>query len=112
MAFCGMPPLCHAPPGDQTDGTTSSSPAPVPDGAGAAVVCTGVIWAGRQSLRVFVLNPEVLERWRLTIDTILEWANGNKDHKAWSDVMLFEETKKIDKADIRVKFSGIGACLN
>ena len=108
MSFCGMPPLCHAPPGDQTDGPASSSPAPVPDGAGAAVVCTDVIWAGRQVLKVYFLNPHVLTGWpmNLTTEIIIEWANGTTDRRAWKEVMEFKETNKREKADIRVEFSG------
>ena len=100
--------MCHAPPGDHTDGTTSSSPAPVPDGAGAAVVCPDVIWKGRQALKVHFLNPEVLTGWplELTTETIIEWANGTPDRRAWGEVMQFQEIEKSGRADIRVEFSG------
>ena len=108
MAFCGMPPGFCQIPGDQTDGKTSSPSAPVPHGAGAAVVCTDVIWAGRQSLRVYFLNPDILRSWELTTDTIIEWANGTPERRAWEEVMLFSETENRSKADIRVEFSGIG----
>ena len=71
----------------------------------AAVVSMDVIWKGRQVLRVFFLKPEVLHGWGLSTDTIIEWAN------VWEDVMLFEETNRIAKADIRVEFSGTNGWL-
>ena len=103
MAFCGMPPWI---PGDQTDGKTSCPSAPVPHGAGAAVVCTGKIWAGRQSLRVYFLNPGILRSWGLTTATIIQWANGTPEQRAWKEVMPFTETENKARADIRVEFSG------
>ena len=57
-------------------------------------------------LRVNFLNPEVLTGWGLTTTTIIEWANGTKDIGGWAEVMMFQETPKMDKADIRVQFSG------
>ena len=75
--------------------------------AGACVV-KEKLWAGRQVLRVYFTNPEVLEGWKcegkkMTTEMIMEWAG------AWaqaSSAPQFTVTKRKDKADIRVKFSG------
>ena len=104
MAFCGIPSFRQIP-GDQTDGQTSN-PAPIPPGAGAAMVCTGQVWKGRQALRVNFLNPDLLTSWELTTDTIIEWANGTPERRAWKEVMEFTETDNRARADIRVLFSG------
>ena len=91
MGFCGRPPYCD--PRSQTDG-------PCPGGASAAVVRRSVVWK-RNVLRVYFQNSEVLKVWGLKEETIIKWA------KAWREVMLFEETTNIRRADIRVEFSGI-----
>ena len=59
------------------------------------------------------MNPEVLEGWKcegkkkITTDMILEWASVWK--KAPS-APQFTVTQRVDKADIRVKFSGSFDC--
>ena len=63
------------------------------------------VWAGRQVLRVFFLNPDFVTRWGLTKDTIMEWAAVW--HQSDDDLIpLFQENTVAKKADIRVKFSG------
>ena len=62
-------------------------------------------------LKVFFMNPEVLEGWKcegkkkLTTDKIMEWAGVWNSDKAPS-VPQFTVTQRVDKADVRVKFSG------
>ena len=99
MAFCGMPPPC-------VEGSDQIDSAPSSPVAQSAVVCTGVIWKGRGTLKVHFLNPEVLEGWGrgLTTGTILDWA------RTWGDFMEFEETANRKKADIRIEFSGTYNC--
>ena len=92
MGFCGRPPYCD--PKEQTDAQCC------PENAGAAVVHRDVVWKGRQALKVYFLSSDVLKRWGLQPDTIIEWAN------AWEEVMIFKITHKMAKADIRVDFSG------
>ena len=77
-------------------------------GAAAALIVKSKVWEGRQVLRVYFMNPKVLEGWKcegkkMTTDMIMEWAG------AWEQAPSapqFEVTPKVDKADVRVKFSG------
>ena len=74
----------------------------------AACVVKEKLWKGRQVLKVYFTNPEVLEGWEcegktMTTDMILEWAG------AWeqaSSAPQFTVTTRVARADIRVKFSG------
>ena len=89
---CGAVDFCN-------DGGTCQS--------GAAAVKSKV-WAGRQVLRVYFMNPEVLEGWkcegkRMTPEMVMKWAG------AWqqaSSAPQFTVTSRVQRADIRVKFSG------
>ena len=66
------------------------------------------VWKGRQVLKVYFMNPEVLEGWKcegkkMTTEMIMEWAN------AWEQAPSapqFKATSNVKIADIRVKFSG------
>ena len=59
-------------------------------------------------LRVYFMNPEVLEEWKcegkeMTTEMIMEWAG------AWEkapSAPQFTATSRVQRADIRVKFSG------
>ena len=78
-------------------------------GAAAACIVKEKVWKGRQVLRVFFMNPEVLEGWKcgrkkMTTEMIMEWA-GVWQQRAPS-APQFTVTERVDKADIRVKFSG------
>ena len=106
MAFCGIPPPCLA---DLQENSKDQPDASIPvsrSNSLSAVVCTGVIWEKREVLKVHFLNPEVVQKWGLTTATILEWANGTPEQEAWGEIMTFEESKNIKRADIRVEFSG------
>ena len=63
------------------------------------------VWAGRQVLRVFFLNPEALRSWGLTTEIILDWAavwQQQEDEK----IPIFQKCFAARKVDIRVGFSG------
>ena len=72
----------------------------------AAYVFRDKVWKGRQVLKVFFLNPEVLRGWRLTTDTILEWAGVWQEKDVEDKIPVFTVASRKDKADIRVMFSG------
>ena len=63
------------------------------------------VWAGRQVLRVFFLNPEVLRNWGLTTEVILDWAAAWQRHDD-ERIPIFQKNFAARKADIRVGFSG------
>ena len=74
-----------------------------------ACVVKEKLWKGRQVLKVFFMNPEVLEGWKcegkkMTTEKIMEWAGAWKEA---SPAPEFTGTQRVDRADIRVKFSGI-----
>ena len=97
---------CTGPPEDFPDGDVVSECSP--DGAGHAYIVQERLWKGRQVLRVFFMNPEVLEGWKcgrkkMTTEMIMEWVG------VWqqaSSAPQFTVTTNDTKADIRVKFSG------
>ena len=74
-----------------------------------ACVVKEKLWKNRQVLKVYFVNPEVLEGWKcegkkMTTDMILKWAG------AWEQAPSapqFKVTERVAKADVRVKFSGI-----
>ena len=76
--------------------------------AASACIVKSKVWEGRQVLRVFFMNPEVLRGWKyrgreITTEMIMEWAS------VWeqaSSAPQFTVTPRVGKADIRVKFSG------
>ncbi|XP_064383884.1 uncharacterized protein LOC135332900 [Halichondria panicea] len=76
------------------------------DGAAAVVQCEKV-WQ-REILKVYFMNPPVLDSWRIGVTTqqILDWAN-----EAWrkdpmnSNIPEFNLCEVLNKADIRVKFA-------
>ena len=78
---------------------------PIPQ---SACVVREKAWRGRQVLRVYFMNSEVLEGWKcegedITIEMIMEWAG------AWEQADPAPQFAVIDKekkADIRVMFSG------
>ena len=78
-------------------------------GAAAACIVKSKVWEGRQVLRVYFMNPEVLEGWKcegkkkLTTEMILEWAGVWEQAPSAPQLTV---TRRMDKADIRVKFSG------
>ena len=70
------------------------------------------LWVGRDRLKVFFFNPEVLkdEGWTcgkslLNVDNILSWANSWNPSTS-PDIPDFRLTDKQEDADIRVKFEG------
>ncbi len=77
------------------------------DGAAAVIKCEKV-WQ-REILKVYFMNPPVLDSWRIGVTTqqILDWAN-----EAWrkdpmnSNIPEFNLCEVLNKADIRVKFAG------
>ncbi len=78
-------------------------------GKGAAVY-TRCVW-DVELLKVFVMNPEVLDHWsykqsKITVATILEWANSwNPNRK--DAIPIFAEEQSVKRAHIRIKLSGL-----
>ena len=69
------------------------------------------LWVGRDRLKVYFLNPEVLKSWMcgkepLNVRNILDWAGTWKVDKGDS-VPDFQRTDRQEGADIRVKFQGM-----
>ena len=95
MASCGMAPDRYGYSGSTRHGK----------GAGA-VIHSDEIWEDMQILVVHFPNPEILSKWKLTTDEILEWADSwNKK----GTVMIFKAGENSYEADIRVEFSGNNA---
>ena len=76
-------------------------------GAAGAWIQTKKIWGGRTILKVYFLNPSLLDSWLyddMKVDTanILDWA------AEWNAPFYpkFEETDSKKEADIRVEFTG------
>ena len=68
------------------------------------------IWTGRSVLKVYFMNPEILEEWAngTRIDNIMTWASS-WNSPLYDQIPRFEETKDDLTADIRVRFSGVRA---
>ena len=74
----------------------------------AACVVKEKLWKCRQVLKVYFMNSEVLEGWKcegkeMNTEMIMKWAG------AWEQAPSapqFTVTERVDRADLRVKFSG------
>ncbi len=85
----------------------SAGPEMETDGAGV-MVKTKTIWKGREILKVYFMNPEVLVSWHIgvTPQQMLDWANEAWSKDPNSKVPKFEQCDSIRRGDIRVKFAG------
>ena len=68
------------------------------------------IWAGRSVLKVYFMNPKILEEWAngTRIANIMTWASSSP---LYDQIPRFEETNNDLTVDIRVMFSGVHAFL-
>ena len=73
-------------------------------GSSATTALDGIIWKDVQEVTVYFQNPDVLAGWGLTADNILEWTRTWNDDS--SRIPVFKAETDVEKADIRVKFSG------
>lgn len=79
-------------------------------GAAGAWIQTKKIWGGRTILKVFFLNPSMLDTWlyddvKMTTASILDWA-GMWNAPFYGKIPKLEETDSKKEADIRVEFTG------
>ena len=99
ICFCSTGPECEPlPPQAETEHH---------DGAAAVVQCE-LIWKEREILKVYFMNPPVLDSWGIGVTTqqILDWANEAWRKDPNSKVPKFELCGTSRRADVRVKFAG------
>lgn len=80
------------------------------EGAAGAWIQTKKIWGSREVLKVYFLNPSVLESWicgkqAMNTATIMAWA-AKWNHPFFEKIPKFQEVDSSDNADIRVEFTG------
>ena len=99
ICFCSTGPECEPlPPQAETEHH---------DGAAAVVQCE-LIWKEREILKVYFMNPPVLDSWGIGVTTqqILDWANEAWSKDPDSKVPKFKLYETSRRADVRVKFAG------
>ncbi len=94
--------------GPDSDSDSEIPPVEEDPGMSGAAVTKKYLWKEREILKVYFMNPLVLESWDIGMTTqqILDWANGAWRKTPNTKIPEFINCVDARRNDIRVKFAG------